>query len=224
MNLNILCVTMAIVSLSSCAQNSNKEIPMMQNKTTSEAANAAVADSKNDTATFGAGCFWCVEAQFQMLDGVIKVESGFSGGEIKNPSYKEVCTGRTGHAEVCNITYDPSKVSYEELLYAFWQSHDPTQLNRQGEDIGTQYRSVIFYHNDKQRQLAEEYKKKLNDEKVYNDPVVTEISPFTVFYKAEDYHQNYFNQNGNESYCQFVVRPKVEKFKKVFKDKLKATK
>jgi len=215
---------MAIVSLSSCAQNSNKEIPMMQNKTTSEAANAAVADSKNDTATFGAGCFWCVEAQFQMLDGVIKVESGFSGGEIKNPSYKEVCTGRTGHAEVCNITYDPSKVSYEELLYAFWQSHDPTQLNRQGEDIGTQYRSVIFYHNDKQRQLAEEYKKKLNDEKVYNDPVVTEISPFTVFYKAEDYHQNYFNQNGNESYCQFVVRPKVEKFKKVFKDKLKATK
>ena len=224
MNLNILCVTMAIVSLSSCAQNSNKEIPMMQNKTTSEAANAAVTDSKNDTATFGAGCFWCVEAQFQMLDGVIKVESGFSGGEIKNPSYKEVCTGRTGHAEVCNITYDPSKVSYEELLYAFWQSHDPTQLNRQGEDIGTQYRSVIFYHNDKQRQLAEEYKKKLNDEKVYNDPVVTEISPFTVFYKAEDYHQNYFNQNGNESYCQFVVRPKVEKFKKVFKDKLKATK
>ena len=224
MNLNILCVTMAIVSLSSCAQNSNKEIPMMQNKTTSEAANAAVADSKNDTATFGAGCFWCVEAQFQMLDGVIKVESGFSGGEIKNPSYKEVCTGRTGHAEVCSITYDPSKVSYEELLYAFWQSHDPTQLNRQGEDIGTQYRSVIFYHNDKQRQLAEEYKKKLNDEKVYNDPVVTEISPFTVFYKAEDYHQNYFNQNGNESYCQFVVRPKVEKFKKVFKDKLKATK
>lgn len=224
MNLNILCVTMAIVSLSSCAQNSNKEIPMMQNKTTSEAANAAVADSKNDTATFGAGCFWCVEAQFQMLDGVIKVESGFSGGEIKNPSYKEVCTGRTGHAEVCNITYDPSKVSYEELLYAFWQSHDPTQLNRQGEDIGTQYRSVIFYHNDKQRQLAEEYKKKLNDEKVYNDLVVTEISPFTVFYKAEDYHQNYFNQNGNESYCQFVVRPKVEKFKKVFKDKLKATK
>lgn len=224
MNLNILCVTMAIVSLSSCAQNSNKEIPMMQNKTTSEAANATVTDSKNDTATFGAGCFWCVEAQFQMLDGVIKVESGFSGGEIKNPSYKEVCTGRTGHAEVCNITYDPSKVSYEELLYAFWQSHDPTQLNRQGEDIGTQYRSVIFYHNDKQRQLAEEYKKKLNDEKVYNDPVVTEISPFTVFYKAEDYHQNYFNQNGNESYCQFVVRPKVEKFKKVFKDKLKATK
>lgn len=224
MNLNILCVTMAIVSLSSCAQNPNKEIPMMQNKTTSEAANAAVADSKNETATFGAGCFWCVEAQFQMLDGVIKVESGFSGGEIKNPSYKEVCTGRTGHAEVCNITYDPSKVSYEELLYAFWQSHDPTQLNRQGEDIGTQYRSVIFYHNDKQRQLAEEYKKKLNDEKVYNDPVVTEISPFTVFYKAEDYHQNYFNQNGNESYCQFVVRPKVEKFKKVFKDKLKATK
>src|ERR1051325_7222954 len=200
----------------SCAQKNNnvndnmKKSNIMNNST-----------SKYDTATFGAGCFWCVEAQFQLLEGVISVESGFAGGTVKNPSYKEVCTGSTGHAEVCNIYYDPKKVSYEEMLYAFWQSHDPTQLNRQGNDVGTQYRSVIFYHNEKQKQLAEEYKKKLNDEKVFDKPVVTEISPFTVFYKAEDYHQNYFNQNGEESYCQFVVRPKVEKFKKVFKDKIK---
>lgn len=193
----------------------------METKTATSDSKSSTENSKLETATFGAGCFWCVEAQFQMLDGVTKVESGFSGGTVKNPSYKEVCTGSTGHAEVCNITYDPSKVSYEELLFAFWQSHDPTQLNRQGNDVGTQYRSVIFYHNDKQKQLAEQYKKKLTDEKVFDKAVVTEISPFTVFYKAEDYHQNYFNQNGEEPYCQFVVRPKVEKFKKVFKDKLK---
>ena len=193
----------------------------MDTKSNPSSASTLTSSSVFDTATFGAGCFWCVEAQFQMLDGVIKVESGFSGGSVKNPSYKEVCTGSTGHAEVCTIVYDPKKISYEEMLYAFWQSHDPTQLNRQGNDMGTQYRSVIFYHNEKQKQLAIEYKKKLNDEKVYDNPVVTEVSPFTIFYKAEDYHQNYFNQNGEESYCQFVVRPKVEKFRKVFKDKLK---
>ena len=221
MKFKIFNAVLAIFSLSSCAQNPNKEIPTMETKTTSSDSKSAAANQKVDTATFGAGCFWCVEAQFQMLDGVIKVESGFSGGSVKNPSYKEVCTGSTGHAEVCRITYDPSKISYEEMLYAFWQSHDPTQLNKQGNDVGTQYRSVIFYHNEKQKQLALEYKKKLNDEKVYDNPVVTEVLPLSVFYKAEDYHQNYFNQNGEESYCQFVVRPKVEKFQKVFKDKLK---
>lgn len=220
MKSNIFSAAMAIISLSSCAQNPQKEIPIMDTKTKTAAADQA-ATSPLDTATFGAGCFWCVEAQFQMLEGVSKVESGFSGGHVKNPSYKEVCTGTTGHAEVCRITFDPSKISYEEMLYAFWQSHDPTQLNRQGNDIGTQYRSVIYYHNDAQKKLAEEYKKKLNSEKVYDSPVVTEISPSAPFYKAEDYHQDYFNQNGNESYCQFVVRPKVEKFQKVFKDKLK---
>jgi len=174
-----------------------------------------------DTATFGAGCFWCVEAQFQMLDGVTKVESGFSGGHVKNPAYREVCEGTTGHAEVCQITYDKTKLSYEDMLQAFWKSHDPTQLNRQGNDVGTQYRSVIFYHNEEQRKLAEEYKKKLNDEKVYDHPVVTEISPYTVFYKAEDYHQNYFNENGDQPYCSYVIQPKVEKFRKVFGNKLK---
>lgn len=174
-----------------------------------------------EIATLSAGCFWCLEAQFQLLDGVVRVESGFSGGTVKNPTYKEVCTGATGHAEVCNIYFDSEEISYKELLSAFWQCHDPTQLNRQGEDIGTQYRSVIFYHDGKQRQLAEEYKRKLNEEKVFTRPVVTEITPFTAFYKAEEEQQNYYNENGEQPYCRFVVKPKVEKFRKVFKDKLK---
>lgn len=177
--------------------------------------------SNFDTATFGAGCYWCVEAQFQMLDGVVKVESGFSGGHVKNPAYREVCEGTTGHAEVCQVTYDKTKLTFDDMLQAFWQSHDPTQLNRQGNDVGTQYRSVIFYHNAEQQKIAEVYKKKLNDEKVYDNPVVTEISPFTIFYKADEYHQNYFNQNGDQPYCSFVIQPKVEKFRKVFKSKLK---
>lgn len=174
-----------------------------------------------DTATFGAGCFWCVEAQFQLLDGVISVESGFSGGTIKNPSYKEVCMGTTGHAEVTRIVYDTTKISYDELLAAFWQTHDPTQLNRQGNDIGTQYRSVIYYHNEQQKELAEKYKKELDASGAWDKPIVTEISPAGPFYKAEDYHQDYFNQNGDQPYCQYVIQPKVEKFRKVFKDKLK---
>lgn len=220
MQSNFFSAVMAILSLSSCAQNKNKEVPMMEIK--ADSTSIAKSQTSNfDTATFGAGCFWCVEAQFQMLEGVIKVESGFSGGHVKNPSYKEVCNGNTGHAEVCQITFDSKKISYEEMLYAFWQTHDPTQLNRQGNDIGTQYRSAIFYHNEKQKQLAELYRNKLNDEKVYDSKVVTEISPFTAFYKAEDYHLNYYNNNGEESYCQFVIKPKVEKFQKVFKEKLK---
>jgi len=174
-----------------------------------------------DTATFGAGCFWCVEAQFQLFEGVISVQSGFSGGTVKNPAYKEVCMGTTGHAEVVQVVYDETKVSYEELLAAFWQTHDPTQLNRQGNDIGTQYRSVIFYHNEKQKELAEKYKKELNSSGAWDKPIVTEISPIKEFYKAEGYHQNYFNENGDQPYCQYVIQPKVEKFRKVFKDKLK---
>lgn len=172
-------------------------------------------------ATFGAGCFWCVEAQFQQLEGVTKVESGYSGGAVPNPSYKDVCSGTTGHAEVCNIYYDPGKITYDELLAAFWTAHDPTQLNRQGNDVGTQYRSAIFYHSEEQQEKAEMYKRKLNGEKAYNSPIVTEIVPFEKFYKAEDYHQNYYNQNGSQPYCVFVVKPKMDKFQKVFKDKLK---
>lgn len=201
----------------SCAQ---KKTDYAENK--SKPGVATIKNSENmDTATFGAGCFWCVEAQFQLLDGVASVTSGFSGGNIKNPSYKEVCMGTTGHAEVCQVVYDNTKISYDELLAAFWQTHDPTQLNRQGNDIGTQYRSVIFYHNEKQKELAEKYKKELNASGAWDKPIVTEISPFTVFYKAEDYHQGYYNENGDQPYCQYVIQPKVEKFRKVFKDKLK---
>lgn len=178
--------------------------------------------SKNlEMATFGAGCFWCTEAQFQVLKGVEKVESGYAGGTVPNPTYRQVCTGNTGHAEVTNIYYDPSQISYDQLLAAFWMAHDPTQLNRQGNDVGTQYRSVIFYHNDEQKKLAEAYKEKLNKENVYGKPVVTEISASPVIYKAEDYHQNYYKENGDQPYCQFVIKPKMEKFQKVFKDQLK---
>lgn len=177
--------------------------------------------SKYDTATLGAGCFWCVEAIFQQIDGVISVASGYSGGKIKNPTYREVCSGLTGHAEVIQVVYDSSKVSFDELLEVFFKTHDPTTLNRQGNDVGTQYRSAIFYHNEEQREKAQYYKNKLNDEKAYANPVVTEIAPFTAFYKAEDYHQNYYNENGNEPYCRLVIQPKVEKFKKVFGEKMR---
>jgi len=172
-------------------------------------------------ATFGSGCFWCTEAVFQNVIGVEKVESGYSGGKTKNPTYKEICSGLTGHAEVIQLTYNPKKVSFDALLEIFWQTHDPTTLNRQGNDAGTQYRSVIFYHNDEQRELAEAYKNKLDKSGAFDEPIVTEISPFSTFYKAEDYHQNYFNLNGNAPYCAYIIQPKLEKFKKVFKDKLK---
>jgi peptide-methionine (S)-S-oxide reductase len=179
---------------------------------------------KNDTTTFGAGCFWCVEAIYQNVEGVISVTSGYSGGSVKNPTYEEVCSGKTGNAEVTQIVYDPTKISYDELLEIFWSSHDPTTLNRQGYDAGTQYRSVIFYHNENQRALALKYKNKLESSGVYDGPIVTEISPFKEFYKAEDYHQNYYNQNSNQPYCRFVIQPKLEKFKKIFKSKMKISK
>ncbi|HXD92454.1 MAG TPA: peptide-methionine (S)-S-oxide reductase MsrA [Bacteroidia bacterium] len=178
-------------------------------------------NSVTETATFGAGCFWCVEAVFQEMKGVVKVTSGYSGGTVKNPGYKEVCTGLTGHAEVCQIEFDPKQVSFKELLEAFWQTHDPTTLNRQGNDAGTQYRSVIFYHNETQKQLAEKYKEELDKSGAFDKPIVTAIDPFTVFYPAEDYHQNYYDQNGDAPYCQYVIKPKVDKFRKVFHDKLK---
>ncbi|MBP9151145.1 MAG: peptide-methionine (S)-S-oxide reductase MsrA [Flavobacteriales bacterium] len=170
-----------------------------------------------EKATFGAGCFWCVEAMFLNVKGVTGVVSGYAGGTVKNPSYKEVCTGRTGHAEVIQVTYNPDIVKYETLLEAFWLSHDPTQLNRQGADVGTQYRSVIFYHTATQEMLAKEYKNRLNAEDAYGAPVVTEISPMPEFYSAEDYHQDYFANNPENSYCSMVVGPKLEKFKKAFK-------
>ncbi len=176
-----------------------------------------------DTATFGAGCFWCTEAVFQRLKGVHSVTSGYSGGQKENPSYDQVCTGKTGHAEVTQIVYDPKVITFDELLEVFWKTHDPTTLNRQGADVGTQYRSVIFYHNDEQKEKAEKYKEELNKAKIWDNPIVTEISPLINFYKAEDYHQEYYNRNTNAGYCTFVITPKLEKFKKVFKDKLKSS-
>ena len=199
----------------SCAQKSKTiKDKNMTKETTADKSGLQLA-------TFGSGCFWCTEAIFQNVEGVEKVESGYSGGSVKNPTYKEVCSGLTGHAEVTQLTYDPKKVSYDELLEVFWKTHDPTTLNKQGADTGTQYRSAIFYHNDDQRKLAESYKTKLDNSGAFDRPIVTEITPFSVFYKAEDYHQNYFNLNGNAPYCSYVIQPKIEKFKKVFKDKLK---
>ena len=174
-----------------------------------------------ETATFGMGCFWCTEAIFQELKGVVSVTPGYAGGHIKNPTYEQVCAGNTGHTEVAQIIYDPKQISFEELLEVFFQVHDPTTLNRQGADVGYQYRSVIFYHNDTQKNSAEKIKKELNDRNVFGKPVVTAIEPFTNFYPAEDYHKNYFRKNTNKPYCQFVIKPKVEKFEKIFKDKLK---
>jgi len=183
--------------------------------------NQMANNNKLELATFGSGCFWCVEAIFQRVEGVDKVVSGYSGGHVKNPTYNEVCQGTTGHAEVCQLSYDPDIVSYEELLEVFWKTHDPTTLNRQGNDVGTQYRSAIFYHNDQQKALAKKYKKKLDESGVFTDPVVTEIKSFKKLYVAEDYHQNYFNENGSQPYCSLVIQPKIDKFNKVFKDKLK---
>ena len=168
------------------------------------------------TATFGAGCFWCIEACFKDLKGVVSVVPGYAGGHQKDPTYKEVCGGQTGHAEVAQVIFDPAIISYEALLEAFWFVHDPTQLNRQGNDIGTQYRSVIFYHNEEQKNLAQQYLKRLSAEKVWDAPIVTEIVAINNYYEAEDYHHNYFENNPGNPYCQSVVRPKVEKFKKVF--------
>ena len=210
------------LQLAACAQDNSKYEQSKTFKSMNEQRTEG-SEKRIDTATFGAGCFWCTEAQFQQLEGVEKVESGYTGGHVENPSYKDVCTGTTGHAEVTNIYYDPSKISFDELLAAFWVAHDPTQLNRQGNDVGTQYRSSVFYHNEEQRKKAEDYKRKLNEEKAYSKDVVTTIEPFVKFYKAEDYHQNYYNENSNQGYCVFVVKPKLDKFKKVFKDKLKST-
>lgn len=172
-------------------------------------------------ATFGAGCFWCIEACYKEMKGVISVQSGYMGGHTLNPTYKEVCTGETGHAEVARITFDDEQVTFDELLEVFWFVHDPTQLNRQGNDVGTQYRSVVFYHTDEQKSIATNYKTKLTDEKVWENPIVTEIVEVSTFYPAEDYHTDYFELNPGNAYCQAVVRPKVDKFKKVFGERLK---
>lgn len=174
-----------------------------------------------ETAILGAGCFWCVEAVYQQLEGVLQVQSGYSGGHLHNPTYKEVCTGTTGHAEVCKIDFDPERISFEFLLSVFWKIHDPTSINRQGNDIGPQYRSAIFYTSETQKNQAMQLKQHLSDSAVFFQPIVTEITPFTQFYPAENYHNDYFRLHGEEPYCAMVVKPKVEKFEKAFQSYLK---
>ncbi|HSQ56004.1 MAG TPA: peptide-methionine (S)-S-oxide reductase MsrA [Gemmata sp.] len=183
---------------------------------------ATPAAKGEDLATFGSGCFWCTEAVFLQLKGVKKVVSGYSGGTTPNPTYRDVCTGTTGHAEVVQVTFDPSIISYPELLEVFWRSHDPTTLNRQGNDVGTQYRSSIFYHSEDQKKLAERYKEKIDAAHVFTAPLVTEIKPFTAFYPAEGYHQDYYSTNSGQPYCRVIIAPKIEKLRKVFHEKLKA--
>jgi peptide-methionine (S)-S-oxide reductase len=176
---------------------------------------------KTETATLGAGCFWCVEAMYSSLKGVIEVKPGYSGGSTINPTYEEVYTDTTGHAEVVQIQFNPEEISFAKLLEVFWKTHDPTTLNRQGEDIGTRYRSVIFYHSPEQKAIAEDILKKLEAEKIWNNPIVTVIEPFKAFYVAENYHHNYYRQNTQKEYCDLVITPKIEKFRKVFADFLK---
>jgi peptide-methionine (S)-S-oxide reductase len=198
---------MGVLALGVLASKAQKQIKMNTNKT--------------ETAYFGEGCFWCTEAFFQRLEGVISVRSGYGGGHVVNPTYEQVCDKQTGHAEMTKIDYDPTKITYDELLEVFWKTHDPTTLNRQGADAGPQYRSVIFYTNAEQKQKAEHYKAELDKSHAYDKPIVTAIEPFTNYYPAENYHSNYYNENPNQGYCSYVIRPKVEKFEKVFKHKLK---
>ncbi len=179
------------------------------------------SEKRIEIATIGNGCFWCTEAVFKQLNGVLDVKSGYSGGHMENPDYKSVCAGTTGHAECLQIEFDADIISFQDILEVFWKTHDPTTLNRQGGDVGTQYRSIIFYHDDLQKEIATAYKFQLDQSGVYPNPIVTIIEPYDKFFAAEDYHQNYFALNGSNPYCQMVVRPKVEKFQHVFSDKIK---
>lgn len=200
-----------LVSCSSKAQQKS------ENKSTQQ-----VMDSQNlEKATFGAGCFWCVEAVFEEVKGVKTVEAGYAGGDVKDPSYREVSTGTTGHAEVARIVFDPSEISYEQLLEVFWHTHNPTTLNRQGADVGPQYRSVIFYHNEKQKEIAEKSKVRTDKSDLWEDPIVTAIEPLSNYSKAENYHQDYYANNPNAGYCQVVIAPKLKKFRKEFSHLLK---
>jgi peptide-methionine (S)-S-oxide reductase len=215
-------LSLLFFSLYSCAPKENINNAMGNNLTTKNSIVAASAsDPVTDTATFGAGCFWCVEAVFEQLDGVLKVTSGYSGGHVANPTYEQVCEKNTGHVEVAQIVFDPSKISYDDLLEVFWQTHDPTTVDRQGNDAGPQYRSVIFYNKEEQKQKAEHYKAELDKSGAWSKPIVTSIEPLKNFYPAENYHQNYYVNNQSQPYCYYVIRPKMEKFEKVFKDKLK---
>lgn len=209
-------------ALLSCAQNQKGDKNMVTKNVVSETQAQNFAGQNLATATLGTGCFWCTEAVFEQLEGVHSVVSGYAGGHVDNPTYKEVGTGESGHAECVQVTYDPAVISFDELLEVFWQVHDPTTLNRQGADVGPQYRSVIFYHNDEQKEKAAKYLAELDKSGAFSNPIVTTLEPYTKFYTAEGYHQEYYANNKNKNpYCQIVIKPKLEKFEKVFKDKLK---
>ncbi|MCD2422494.1 peptide-methionine (S)-S-oxide reductase MsrA [Niabella pedocola] len=219
------CMLLLLLTQSSCGQQG---VPVQHSKTFQEMTGRKGITPGNktetvprDTATFAAGCFWCVEEQFRQLDGVLEVVSGYTGGHTVNPGYRSVSGGTTGHAEACNIIYDPRRISYDALLAAFFVAHDPTTLNRQGNDAGTQYRSAVFYHNEIQRTLAAYYIKRLNEEHVYPGAIVTAVEPFSVFYMAEAAHQDYYANNPEVPYCRMVIKPKRDKFREVFKAQLK---
>jgi peptide-methionine (S)-S-oxide reductase len=213
-----------IFQVLSCASGEGQKLRLntMENNTTKTLTGLNDDIQITDTATFGAGCFWCVEAVFQQVEGVLKVKSGYCGGHVKNPTYEQVCSKTTGHAEVAQVVFDPSVISYDELLEIFWQTHDPTTLNRQGNDEGPQYRSAVFYHNDEQKKKAEFYKDQLDKSGAFGKPIVTTIEAYKNYSEAENYHQNYYNLNKNNNpYCYYVIKPKLEKFEKVFKNKMR---
>jgi peptide-methionine (S)-S-oxide reductase len=212
--------SLAGLALLACAQTGSSADPL-RNGATPNDQNTLSMQPGMDTITLGAGCFWCVEAVFAELKGVKSVMPGYTGGALKDPDYKSVCTGTTGHAEVAQIVYDPTELTFDEVLEVFWQTHDPTTLNRQGHDVGTQYRSAVFYHNEAQRALALKYKAELDKSGAFAAPIVTEVTPIGVFYPAENYHRDYYANNPEQGYCQYVIRPKIEKLRKVFADKLK---
>jgi peptide-methionine (S)-S-oxide reductase len=211
--------------LLSCSGVENKSRVMSTNASFALLPDQNSNGTTTDTATFGAGCFWCVEAIFQQVEGVLKVRSGYCGGHVINPTYEQVCDKNTGHAEVVQLVFDPSVVTFEELLEIFWQTHDPTTLNRQGNDEGPQYRSAVFYHNEEQKKKAEYYKTELDKSGAFNKPIITTIEEYKNYSEAENYHQNYYNLNKNTNpYCYYVIKPKLEKFEKVFKNKMRKNK
>ena len=205
--------------LFTCQTNSTNSIMEKKSSDQLEKNASILPKIKIEETTLGAGCFWCIEAIFENLDGVVSVSSGYTGGRVKNPTYEAVCSGKTGHAEVARIVFDPKKLSFAEILDVFWGTHDPTTLNKQGNDEGTQYRSAIFYHNKEQKEIAEKSIKEAA--KIFDEPIVTEITALGTYYKAENYHQDYFKRNPNQPYCTFVIKPKMAKFRKQFQDKLK---
>lgn len=215
MNNKVIVIIFATFALTGSACNA-KQMPVAN-----EDSPITDKNMKTETATFGGGCFWCTEAMYSRLNGVISATSGYSGGQTKNPTYKDVCTGTTGHAEVIQVVYQPDIITYTELLEIFFKTHNPTTVNRQGEDVGTQYRSVVLYHSEEQKKIAVQLIEELNQAKIWDDPLVTQVVPFEIFYAAEAYHQDYFDNNTGQMYCKMVIVPKVEKFEKLFKDKLK---